>query len=66
MVVSLTLAGVSLRRRLIPDLGVPRVCVVREHRGGILALKLSRIGEGVSRVRGQRPSAYPALPSPTT
>jgi peptidoglycan/xylan/chitin deacetylase (PgdA/CDA1 family) len=64
--VSLTLTGVPLRPRFIPELGVPRFCVVRECTPGILALQLSGVAALVNRLRGRRFTPYPALPSPTT
>jgi hypothetical protein len=66
MTASLTLTGVPLCSRFVPKLGMPRLCVVREWTPGILALKLSRAGPLVNRLRDRRFTPYPALPSPTT
>jgi peptidoglycan/xylan/chitin deacetylase (PgdA/CDA1 family) len=66
MTVSLTLAGVPLFERYAPELGMPRVCVVRELTQGRLALKLSRAAGLVDWARGRRFASYPTLPSPTT
>jgi peptidoglycan/xylan/chitin deacetylase (PgdA/CDA1 family) len=66
MTVSLTLAGSGLDRPFTPDLGLPRLCVVREHGPGILTLKASGAAAFLSRARGRVPSLYPVLPSATT
>ncbi len=66
MTVSLTVTGVPLPPQFVPELGMPRLCVVREYTPGILALKLSGAAALVNRLRGRRFTPYPALPSPTT
>jgi peptidoglycan/xylan/chitin deacetylase (PgdA/CDA1 family) len=66
MTVSLTLAGSPLDRPFAPALGMPRLCVAREHAPGILALKVSGVAALLDRVRGRTTSPYPILPSPTT
>jgi peptidoglycan/xylan/chitin deacetylase (PgdA/CDA1 family) len=65
MASSLTLAGTPLGPAL-PDRGVPRLCVVREHAPGVLAFKVSSAGRLVGRLRGERSEVYPVLPSATT
>jgi len=64
MTASLTLAGETLGGRSHP--GVPRVCVVRAHTSGVIALKVSGMAAVLNRVRGRATAAYPPLPSPTT
>jgi peptidoglycan/xylan/chitin deacetylase (PgdA/CDA1 family) len=66
MTASLTLAGASLPRRPDSELGVPRFCVVRGYRPGIVALKLSGVSAVVDRLRGRATTPYPPLPSATT
>jgi peptidoglycan/xylan/chitin deacetylase (PgdA/CDA1 family) len=66
MTVSLTLAGCPLDRPFAAPLGVPRLCVVREHTPGMLALKASGVAALLSRVRGRTATPYPVLPSATT
>jgi peptidoglycan/xylan/chitin deacetylase (PgdA/CDA1 family) len=66
MTVSLTLAGSALDRPFAPALGMPRLCVVREHAPGVLALKVSGVAALLDRVRGRTSAQYPVLPSPTT
>jgi len=66
MTVSLTLAGSPLDRPFAAELGMPRLCVVREHAPGILALKASGVAALLGLVRGRTATPYPVLPSPTT
>jgi peptidoglycan/xylan/chitin deacetylase (PgdA/CDA1 family) len=66
MTVSLTLAGLPLDRPFAAELGMPRLCVVREHAPGMLALKASGAAALLGRVRGRTAAPYPVLPSPTT
>jgi peptidoglycan/xylan/chitin deacetylase (PgdA/CDA1 family) len=66
MTVSLTLAGTPLDRPFVADIGMPRLCVVREHRPGILTLKASAVSGLISRLRGRPGSPYPVLPSATS
>lgn len=66
MTVSLTLAGGPLLTRFVPELGMPRLCVMRECTPGILALQLSGVAAVGNRLRRRRVIPYPSLPSPTT
>jgi peptidoglycan/xylan/chitin deacetylase (PgdA/CDA1 family) len=66
MVASLTLAGCALDRPYTVELGMPRVCVVRQHAPGVLALKASPVAALLGRLRGDAGMSYPVLPSPTT
>jgi peptidoglycan/xylan/chitin deacetylase (PgdA/CDA1 family) len=66
MMTSLTLTDAPLSRHHRSEFGMSRSCIVREHRPGILMLKISRLGPLLSRVRGRRLTPYPDLPSPTT
>jgi peptidoglycan/xylan/chitin deacetylase (PgdA/CDA1 family) len=66
MAASLTLAGDPLRARFDADVGLTRVCVVRQQTSGAVALKLSGAGTLLNRLRGHRTTPYPPLPSPTT
>jgi peptidoglycan/xylan/chitin deacetylase (PgdA/CDA1 family) len=66
MKVSLTLAGCALDRPFAAELGMPRVCVVRQHAPGVLALKASPVAALLGRLRGDEALSYPVLPSPTT
>jgi peptidoglycan/xylan/chitin deacetylase (PgdA/CDA1 family) len=66
MAASLTLAGQTLRRPFDVSAGLSRVCVVREHRSGVVALKLSGVAAVLNRLRGRAVTTYPLLPSPTT
>lgn len=66
MTVSLTLAGSPLDRPFAPALGMPRLCVVREHGPGVLSLKVSGVATLLDRVRRRSSAPYPVLPSPTT
>lgn len=64
--VPLTLQGAPLDRPFQDQLGVSRICVVREHRPGLLALKASALAGPLQRIRSGVPSRYPVLPSATT
>jgi peptidoglycan/xylan/chitin deacetylase (PgdA/CDA1 family) len=66
MTVSLTLAGSPLDRPFITDVGMPRLCLVREHTPGIVTLKASGMAALIRRMRGENVSPYPILPSATT
>lgn len=66
MTASLTLAGEVLRRPSALGAGIPRVCVVRQHTSGVIALKLSGVSALLNRLRGGNTGTYPPLPSPTT
>ncbi len=66
MTCALTLAGHPLDARPGVGYGVSRVCVVREHIPGVLALKVSTVGSLVARLRRESREAFPLLPSPTT
>jgi peptidoglycan/xylan/chitin deacetylase (PgdA/CDA1 family) len=66
MTVSLTLEGRPLGRSLVGDIGIPRLCVVREQSPGLVALKASRVSTVLHRVKGQGRTTYPPLPSSTT
>jgi peptidoglycan/xylan/chitin deacetylase (PgdA/CDA1 family) len=66
MTVSLTLTGAQLQTQFVPELGMPRLCVVRECTPARFALKLCGVGTLLNRLRGGSLTPYPALPSPTT
>jgi peptidoglycan/xylan/chitin deacetylase (PgdA/CDA1 family) len=66
MAVSLTLPGCPLDRRFSAEVGMPRLCVVRQHTPGKLTLKASGAAWLLNRVRGEAAALYPVLPSPTT
>jgi peptidoglycan/xylan/chitin deacetylase (PgdA/CDA1 family) len=66
MRVSLTLPGCPLDRPFDADIGMPRLCVVRQHTPGRLTLKASGVAWLLDRVRGETAPAYPVLPSATT
>jgi peptidoglycan/xylan/chitin deacetylase (PgdA/CDA1 family) len=66
MTVSLTLAGTPLHPPFAPELGMARICVVREYTAGVLALKLSGVAALADRLRGRKAGPYPDLPSPTS
>lgn len=63
---SLTLQGQTLDRPFDAGVGIPRICVVREHRPGKLALKASRLARPLQRLRPGTGGRYPVLPSATT
>jgi peptidoglycan/xylan/chitin deacetylase (PgdA/CDA1 family) len=66
MTVSLTLEGQPLDRPFAADIGMSRLCVVREQAPGMLTLKLSGAARLISRLRGGADNPYPDLPSPST
>jgi len=66
MTVSLTLEGHSLEQPFTADIGMPRLCVVREQGPGMLTLKTSRLARPLERFRRARLRPYPVLPSPAT
>jgi hypothetical protein len=66
MGVSLTLAGVPFDGDFTPELGLPRLCVVRDYTPGAVALHLSGVVAVVNRMRGHRATPYPPLPSATS
>ena len=61
----LTLAGSPLTARAETRDTIPRLCMVREQGPGKTALKASRVGSWLHRIRN-RESAFPELPSATT
>jgi peptidoglycan/xylan/chitin deacetylase (PgdA/CDA1 family) len=63
MVASFTLEGHPLDRPFAAELGIPRLCVVREQGPGILALKASAVARLVGRIRGETNPPFPVLPS---
>jgi peptidoglycan/xylan/chitin deacetylase (PgdA/CDA1 family) len=66
MTVSLTLAGCPLNRSFAPEIGVPRLCVVRQHSPTMLSIKASGVGTLIRLLRREPHTGYPVLPSPTT
>jgi peptidoglycan/xylan/chitin deacetylase (PgdA/CDA1 family) len=66
MTVSLTLPGCPLDRPFSAEVGMPRLCVVRQHTPGKLTLKASGVAWLLDRMRGEAVTSYPVLPSPTT
>jgi peptidoglycan/xylan/chitin deacetylase (PgdA/CDA1 family) len=66
MTVSLTLPGCPLDRPFSAGVGMPRLCVVRQHTPGKLTLKASEVAWLLNRVWGQVATPYPVLPSATT
>jgi peptidoglycan/xylan/chitin deacetylase (PgdA/CDA1 family) len=66
MAVSLTLEGHPLDRPFASDVGIPRLCVVRQQGPGRLTLKASGVARLLGRVRRASHAPYPVLPSPTT
>lgn len=66
MLMSLTLAGSPLDRPFDAEVGMSRLCVVREHAPGIVALKASGVAGLLGWVRRRSTTPYPVLPSPTT
>jgi peptidoglycan/xylan/chitin deacetylase (PgdA/CDA1 family) len=66
MKVSLTLPGCPLDQPFSAEVGMPRLCVMRKHTPGRLTLKASGVAWLLDRMRGETPSSYPVLPSPTT
>lgn len=65
MTVSLTLEG-RLDRPFAAEIGMPRLCVVREHGPGMLTLKTSGVAQLIGRFRRGPKSPYPVLPSAAT
>ena len=65
MAVSLTLEGQPLDQPFAADVGVPRLCVVREQGPGKIVLKTSAVARLYGYLQGDAHSHYPDLPSPT-
>lgn len=65
MTAMLTLAGSPLMAQTSSPDTIPRLCMVREQSPGKTALKASRLGSWLHRIRN-RESAFPELPSATT
>jgi peptidoglycan/xylan/chitin deacetylase (PgdA/CDA1 family) len=61
-----TLDGIALPRHFRPERGIPRVCVVRDQTPSRVALKISRLGTILSRIRRGTDGTFPTLPSATS